>query len=69
MDMSLSKLRGMVKDREAWGHKESDMTERLNNEQQNINRIIKLLGAYSKKKKSESQGMHNSQSQWIRTGL
>ena len=34
MDMSLSKLREMVKDREAWraavavqGHKESDMTE------------------------------------------
>ena len=34
MDMSLSKLREMVKDRKAWhaavhgGHKESDMTER-----------------------------------------
>ena len=36
MDMSLSKLRGMVKDREAWAHKESDTTELLNNEQQNI---------------------------------
>ena len=34
MDMSLSKLQEMVKDREAchaWGHKESDMTEQLNN--------------------------------------
>ena len=35
MDMSLSKLREMVKDREAWqccspwGHKESDTTEQL----------------------------------------
>ena len=37
MDMSLSKLQEIVKDREAWhvavqgGHKESDMIERLNN--------------------------------------
>ena len=36
VDMSVSMLREMVKDREAWGaavhggHKESDMTERLN---------------------------------------
>ena len=37
MDMSLSKLGEIVKDRETWhaavhgGHKESDMSERLNN--------------------------------------
>ena len=33
MDMSLRKLQEIVKDREGWpwGHKESDITERLNN--------------------------------------
>ena len=34
MDVSLSELQGLVMDREAgcdsWGHRESDMTERLN---------------------------------------
>ena len=30
MNMSLSELRELVMDREAWGHKESDTTEQLN---------------------------------------
>ena len=30
MDMSLRKLQEFVKDREAWGRKDSNMTERLN---------------------------------------
>ena len=30
VDMSLGKLRELVMDREAWGRKELDMTERLN---------------------------------------
>ena len=40
MDMSLSKLREMVKDREAccspWGRKELDTTERLNNNKSRV---------------------------------
>jgi hypothetical protein len=41
MDMNLSNLQEMVKDREAWGCKESDMSERLNNNTQNNFRIVK----------------------------
>ena len=44
MDMSLSKLQDIVKDREAWhaacspwGHKESDTTEDMNNNNNPIN--------------------------------
>ena len=41
LDMSLSELQEMVKDREVWhaaihGAAESDMTERLNNNKENI---------------------------------
>ena len=48
MDVSLSKLRGIVKDREAWSAavrgvgKESDMTERLNNNLFQSPQILKL---------------------------
>ena len=43
MDMSLSKLQEMVKDKKAWcaavhgGHKELDMNEKLNNNHDLIN--------------------------------
>ena len=43
MDMSLSKLWEIVKDRETWGHKESDMTKQLN---KNSNNSI-VLGMFT----------------------
>ena len=43
MDMSLSKLWEIVKDRETWGHKESDMTKQLN---KNSNNAI-VLGMFT----------------------
>ena len=36
MDMNLSQLWEAVKDREAWGHKKSDTTERLSSTNNNI---------------------------------
>ena len=47
LDMSLSKLRKIVKDREAWraavhGHRELDMTEQLNNEM-TICKVLKKI--------------------------
>ena len=53
MDMSLSKLPEMVKDREAWRHKELDTTEQLNNkvetERKKIDFTLKILSFLSKK--------------------
>ena len=43
MDMSLSCLQEIVKDRETWGHKESDMTKQLN---KNSNNSI-VLGMFT----------------------
>ena len=40
MDVSLSELRELVVDREAWGRKESDTTEQLNGTEESL----KLLG-------------------------
>ena len=47
VDTSLSRLQEIVKDREAWGHQESDTTEWLNSNK------VGLVFKGKKKKKSE----------------
>ena len=61
MDMSLSKLQEMVKDREAWhatvhgGLKEPDTTKRLNNKEPNydLSRVPKLVVNWALRTRNE----------------
>ena len=44
MDMSLSELQELVMDREAWRHKELDMTEQLNGTELESWKAVQPLG-------------------------
>ena len=66
LDMSLSKLRKIVKDREAWraavhGHKELDTTEQLNNEM-TICKVLKKIKSrkFNDKRVQESAFLSNT---------
>ena len=62
MNMSLCKLREIVKDREAWhaavrgGRKESDMTERLNNSNLSMEQVHGRAGSTLRCLKGPSRG-------------
>ena len=57
VDMSLSKLQGVVKDRVAWCHQESDVTEQLNSNNKCPTRIISAVEIWEQPEAKSSDVM------------